>query len=245
MTTAPPFSHKNKSAHPGYYQVYFGPVRHQRRTHLHLTLRVPQIHVQETGKDEKLIADLATSNKSRSEAGTIRQEGDGDVQAARSGPVTQCTFMPSPVTGRGHRGAQKGAPKRFRSSISWTRQSPWNCGSGSRLSASATPKSNLTERNGGGRAFPRCGTRRRRPGQALLSKINVSGGTDRQRGIFYSCLYRSFLWPALRSETRRRLRGLTAGNRQQGVPLLHAPFLVGRLPQQTGLAGNAVAVRQR
>jgi predicted alpha-1,2-mannosidase len=34
----------------------------------------------------------------------------------------------------------------------------------------------------------------------LLSKITVSGGTERQRGLFYSTLYRSFLWPALRSD---------------------------------------------
>jgi predicted alpha-1,2-mannosidase len=34
----------------------------------------------------------------------------------------------------------------------------------------------------------------------LLSKVRVTGGTDRDRGIFYSCLYRSFLWPALRSD---------------------------------------------
>lgn len=34
----------------------------------------------------------------------------------------------------------------------------------------------------------------------LLSKVQVTGGTDRARGIFYSCLYRSFLWPALRSD---------------------------------------------
>lgn len=35
---------------------------------------------------------------------------------------------------------------------------------------------------------------------ALLSKILVSGGTEREKRIFYSCLYRSFLWPALRSD---------------------------------------------
>ena len=34
----------------------------------------------------------------------------------------------------------------------------------------------------------------------LLSKIQVSGGTERQKELFYSCLYRSFLWPALRSD---------------------------------------------
>ena len=35
---------------------------------------------------------------------------------------------------------------------------------------------------------------------ALLSKIQVTGGTDRQKRIFYSCLYRAMLWPALRSD---------------------------------------------
>lgn len=34
----------------------------------------------------------------------------------------------------------------------------------------------------------------------LLGKISVTGGTAHDRGIFYSCLYRSFLWPALRSD---------------------------------------------
>jgi predicted alpha-1,2-mannosidase len=36
--------------------------------------------------------------------------------------------------------------------------------------------------------------------EALLSKIQVTGGTEKQRKTFYSCLYRSFLWPALRSD---------------------------------------------
>src|SRR5690606_14958475 len=34
----------------------------------------------------------------------------------------------------------------------------------------------------------------------LLSAITVKGGTDRQKTLFYSSLYRSFLWPALRSD---------------------------------------------
>lgn len=33
-----------------------------------------------------------------------------------------------------------------------------------------------------------------------LEKIEVDGGTERQRGLFYSCLYRSLMWPALRSD---------------------------------------------
>ena len=36
--------------------------------------------------------------------------------------------------------------------------------------------------------------------EKLLSRIQLTGGTERQKELFYSCLYRSFLWPALRSD---------------------------------------------
>lgn len=36
--------------------------------------------------------------------------------------------------------------------------------------------------------------------ESLLSKIEVNGGTKHQNMLFYSMLYRSFLWPALRSD---------------------------------------------
>jgi predicted alpha-1,2-mannosidase len=36
--------------------------------------------------------------------------------------------------------------------------------------------------------------------EALLSKIQVSGGSEREKQLFYSSFYRSFLWPALRSD---------------------------------------------
>ena len=36
--------------------------------------------------------------------------------------------------------------------------------------------------------------------ETLLSKVKVEGGSERNREMFYSSLYRSFLWPALRSD---------------------------------------------
>lgn len=36
--------------------------------------------------------------------------------------------------------------------------------------------------------------------EQMLSMIKVEGNTDRMKGIFYSCLYRSLLWPVLRSD---------------------------------------------
>lgn len=40
----------------------------------------------------------------------------------------------------------------------------------------------------------------------LLNKVAVTGGTAQQRGMFYTCLYRSFLWPALRSDANGEYR---------------------------------------
>jgi predicted alpha-1,2-mannosidase len=40
----------------------------------------------------------------------------------------------------------------------------------------------------------------------LLSSIKVSGGSEREKMLFYSSLYRSFLWPALRSDVNGEYR---------------------------------------
>lgn len=42
--------------------------------------------------------------------------------------------------------------------------------------------------------------------EELLSKIKVEGGTERHKNLFYSCLYRSFLWPVLRSDANGEYR---------------------------------------
>jgi predicted alpha-1,2-mannosidase len=36
--------------------------------------------------------------------------------------------------------------------------------------------------------------------EAMLSRVQVSGGTEKQKQLFYSSLYRALLWPALRSD---------------------------------------------
>ena len=60
-------------------------------------------------------------------------------------------------------------------------------------------KENL-EKELAGKSFDQVKAEASKTWEALLSKIQVSGGTERQKTLFYSCLYRSFLWPALRSD---------------------------------------------
>ena len=66
-------------------------------------------------------------------------------------------------------------------------------------------KQNLA-REVGGRSFEQVRKQAAQTWENLLSKVEVTGGTERQKELFYSCLYRSFLWPALRSDTNGEYR---------------------------------------
>jgi len=60
-------------------------------------------------------------------------------------------------------------------------------------------KENL-EKEIGSKTFDEVRGEADRTWETLLSRIQVKGGTDRQKTMLYSCLYRSLLWPALRSD---------------------------------------------
>ncbi len=61
--------------------------------------------------------------------------------------------------------------------------------------------------------------------EELLSKIRVEGGTEKQRRMFYSSLYRAFQWPSLKSDVNGEFfdaRGqvVKAGHRYYDIPAL-------------------------
>ena len=60
-------------------------------------------------------------------------------------------------------------------------------------------KNNL-EKEIGNRSFDEVHEQAIETWEALLGAIKVKGGTKKQKQIFYSSLYRAFLWPALRSD---------------------------------------------
>ena len=67
--------------------------------------------------------------------------------------------------------------------------------------------------------------------EKLLSSIQVKGGTDKQRQMFYSCFYRSFLWPALRSDVNGEYRDAKKNVVKADFQLLHRTIVVGYLPE--------------
>jgi len=60
-------------------------------------------------------------------------------------------------------------------------------------------KQNL-EREIGDKSFSTIRSEANQTWESLLSKIDVKGGTEKQKQLFYTSLYRAFLWPALRSD---------------------------------------------
>ena len=65
--------------------------------------------------------------------------------------------------------------------------------------STANARQNLEAENTG-LNFETIKNRADRTWEALLSRVDVEGGTPKHQWVFYTSLYRSFLWPALRSD---------------------------------------------
>src|SRR5699024_1879994 len=59
----------------------------------------------------------------------------------------------------------------------------------------------------------------------LLSKVKVTGGTEKQKMLFYSSLYRSFLWPVLRSDVNGDFRDAAGKIQNKGFRYYTIPSL--------------------
>jgi predicted alpha-1,2-mannosidase len=61
--------------------------------------------------------------------------------------------------------------------------------------------------------------------ESLLSKIEVEGSTKKQKELFYSSLYRSFLWPALRSDINGEFRDVMGKVKKENFRYYTIPSL--------------------
>jgi len=190
------FSHKNESAHPGYYQVYLE--RYAINAELTSTLRCAfHRYTFKGGQSKKLIADLATSNERVRKWG-IQQDSADVFSGFQQTGETMYFYAVSNQEISGIESLKKGAKEI--SVVNFVDSpKPLELQIGFSFVSIANAKENLRKEMLG-KSFSQVRKEATQTWEALLSKIKVSGGTDRQRGTFYSCLYRSFLWPALRSD---------------------------------------------
>jgi len=191
-----PYSHKNESARPGYYQVFLE--RYGVNAELTTTLRCGfHKYTFKPGQPKKLIADLSISNE-RVRRWDIAQDGATVFTGFQQTGERMYFYAVS-----NHKIQSIESMTRGRKTISVVHfadaDKPLELQIGFSFVSLANAKDNL-DKEMLGKSFQQVRDEATATWQRLLSKIQVTGGTERQRGLFYSTLYRSFLWPALRSD---------------------------------------------
>jgi predicted alpha-1,2-mannosidase len=191
------FNHKNETAHPGFYQVYLE--RYHINAELTSTLRTGyhRYTYENESQPKRLVVNLAVSNE-RIKQWNIYQSGDHAFSGYQTASEKVYFYAVSnyKITSierlKGSKAdlpvvdfADGGSPLEIKVGLSFV--------------STENAKENL-EKELAAKSFDQVKAEASAQWEALLSKIKVSGGTERQKELFYSCLYRSFLWPALRSD---------------------------------------------
>ena len=191
------FNHKNESAHPGYYQVFLE--RYHINAELTSTLRTGyhRYTYQDNSQAKKLVVNLAVSNE-RIRDWKIDQVGANAFKGYQTASEKVYFYAISSyeIKNIEHLTNTKGdLPV-----IDFAQgTSPVEIKIGLSFVSTDNAKENL-EKELGAKTFATVKEEAATDWEKLLSKLTVSGGTERQKELFYSCLYRSFLWPALRSD---------------------------------------------
>jgi predicted alpha-1,2-mannosidase len=194
------FSHDRETARPGYYEVFLN--RYNIRVGLTSTLRCAFHQYTYPGDaDKKLVIGINRSNNpvrasdikkvdDRTFSGFQQAEGKLHFYATVNYAIDEIVH----VTNERHDDV---AVVRFRDGGKGAK--PLEMKIGFSFVSIENAKMNL-EQEMLKKSFAQVREEADRTWEKLLSNIRVTGGTEREKGLFYSCLYRSFLWPALRSD---------------------------------------------
>lgn len=191
------FSHDSESASPGYYQVEL--LDYGINAEFTTTLRTGlHRYTFQEGDDKKIVFDLSRSNE-RIRDWQIEQVGDSAIAGYQDTgqDVYFYATLSQPIE-EFRAGSKDGSPLSVITLAS-------NSGNtvemkiGLSFVSQENAKSNL-DAEVANRGFEEVKTAARQKWEELLRHIEVTDGTDREKELFYSSLYRSFLWPALRSD---------------------------------------------
>lgn len=192
------YSHTNESAHPGYYQVFLE--RYGVNAELTSTLRCAyHKYTFRPDDDKKVLVDITRTNNgvrdwsiqkvddhtfsgNQDAEGNIRFYAVSNYKIQDIKQVKDDEHEVSVVSFADSKGSE---PLELKIGFSFV--------------SIDNAKMNL-EQEMKEKSFAQVRKEADKTWENLLSKIEVTGGTEREKGIFYSCLYRSFLWPVLRSD---------------------------------------------
>ncbi len=202
------FGHDRESARPGYYQVYLE--RYGVNAEMTSTLRCAYHRYTFRPEDAKeLLVDITRSNNNVWEW-SLRKDGPNVLTGSQGGDGKIYFYAVSNYDIGEVRMLQGGRRRRGQSpsgvSIVGLVDFPESKGAkalelkiGFSFVSVENAKANL-EAEIAGKTFEEVAGEADAVWESLLGRIQVKGGTSRQRNLFYSTLYRSFLWPCLRSD---------------------------------------------
>jgi predicted alpha-1,2-mannosidase len=192
------FSHKKESAAPGFYQVYLDD--YGVNVSLTSTLR-SGYHKYEykNGSDRQILFDLAKANNKISDW-QIEQVGKSVLQGYQQTgeKIYFYARLNTDIKTLEQTEAGKSSGYAIVHLVDGS-QKPVELKIGLSFVSVENAKQNL-ETEIGDRSFAEIVAAGSKKWENLLSTIQVKGGTDKQKVMLYSSLYRSFLWPALRSD---------------------------------------------
>ena len=195
------YRHQRETARPGYYQVYLE--RYGVNAELTATPRCGYHLYTFRPEDEKLLlVDIGRAN-GRPRRKEVAKAGDRAIAGRQDGVFfyattnyeigevrEECGFG-EPVTLVTFRDSRGTEPLEVRMGLSFTSQE------NARLNLEAEL---------GNKSFVQVRSEADSLWEALLGRVRVEGGTERQQNMLYSTLYRAFLWPSLRSDANGEYR---------------------------------------
>ena len=192
------FSHANESAKPGYYQVYLE--RYGINAEMTSTLRCAyHKFTYNTKDDKKLLLNLSRTNNRRPGVRFAFNQVNGNTFSGSQGTGEVIHFYA--VANHEIVSTDSIVDDRERITIIHfaDQKGPLELKIGFSFVSVEKAKENL-EAEMINKTFAQVLGEADKTWENLLSKIQVTGGTEEEKGTFYSCLYRSFVWPALRSD---------------------------------------------
>ncbi|MDF2193782.1 GH92 family glycosyl hydrolase [Paraflavitalea sp. CAU 1676] len=191
------FSHKKESAAPGYYQVYLDD--YNVNVKLTSTLRCGYHQYEfKNNTGRKLLFDLGKAN-SRPNTWRIEQAGTNVIQGFQGG---ENVYFYAIINTNIEKIERKDEGQRNGYAIAYLADGstgPVEIKIGLSFVSMDNARRNL-EQEIGNKSFTDIRTEATNVWEKTLSTIQIKGGTGKQQQMFYSCLYRSLLWPALRSD---------------------------------------------
>ena len=191
-----PYSHERETAAPGYYEVFLD--RYGVDAELTTTLRCAlHRYTFPEGAAPSVLADLQRSNE-HVRGWEIRKEGDNAFAGWQRTGETMYFYAVANRSVTEIEAVREG-DREIRLVRFGEGEGPLELRIGFSFVSEANARENL-ESELLGRSFADIRRAAEDTWNDLLGRIRVEGGTERQKGLFYSSLYRSFLWPALRSD---------------------------------------------